>query len=359
MTRNLTIHGLRGLAAILVVLYHIYKMGQTGGFFSEKPVEGFFKIYYNFGSMGVNIFFMISGFLIIGSLSRYFDIKSFLINRIIRIYPVFLTLHLIVFLMGPIINYEWLGSVSTKEYLEGFFVNLFLLPGIFDLPLAQKNAWSLSYEFTFYVISSLFFYSIYKMEKGIFQKIFISMLICITFIIFYNHPTAIFFVIGVCIYYCYKHLKSKYTYKKYYILNGLVLLPTTFFLYDPKDSIAILPLILSGWLFWTVVNEEGILSKILKRRSFQYLGNISYSLYLIHPFAMFPLKVIFSTEKIKNLIGNEYLSIGLFGVLSIIGAIIASHVSYVLIEVWFTNKMKTRLNSRLANKSDSLKTKTL
>jgi peptidoglycan/LPS O-acetylase OafA/YrhL len=357
MNKNLTIHGLRGLAAILVVFYHIYGMAYIGGFFRERTVEGAFRIYHNFGPMGVNIFFMISGFLIIGSLSRHVEIKKFMINRIIRIYPVFLCLHLVVFLFGPFINYEWLGNVNLREYILGFISNIFLLPGMFDLPIAQKNAWSLSYEFTFYIVSSMFFFVIFKAKNNILRVSGIIILSFISLTIIYNHHTAVFFALGALVYYSYNHINFRYVYKRYYALNGVILLTLTFLLYDSNNNLAILPLIFSTLLFWVAVNEEGLLSNILRNKVFQYLGTISYSLYLIHPFAMFPLKVIFSSGKMKNLINNEYLSIILFGIASLILAIIAAHISHRLIEVWFTNKIKRSFQKTYKSKPTDINTR--
>lgn len=159
---NKTIHGLRGFSAFIVVIAHVYGMSVLAGFFPDYGPTFI-------GSLGVCIFFMISGYLITQSLVKHKHVPTFLKNRIIRIYPVFLALHLVIFSAGPIINYEWLGSVTPTEYILHFLSNLFLLPGIFELPLAQGNAWSLSYSFCF--ILSLFpIISSLRMQKSPNQK---------------------------------------------------------------------------------------------------------------------------------------------------------------------------------------------
>jgi len=355
MKQNETMHGLRGLASVIVVFFHIYGMAYIGGFFEKREIAGFFRIFHNFGSMGVNMFFMLSGYLIIGSLARHGNIKNFMINRIIRIYPVFLTLHIVLFLFGPIINYEWLGDVSITQYIAGFISNLLLLPGIFDLPIAQKNAWSLSYEFLFYIVSALFFLITLKIKKKSLKYISLSLLTALSVVVIYNHPTALFFILGVIVYYSQDLIKSKYQYKKYYFLNGVILLPVIFYIYDAGNSFAIVPLILSLIMFWVVVNQEGLLSKILKTKVFQFLGTISYSLYLIHPFALFPFKIIFSTEKVKMLIENEYVRISLFGSISLTVAIIGSYISYRLLEVALTSKLKSLTKKKRIIKSYKVK----
>ncbi|KMM36753.1 acyltransferase family protein [Guptibacillus hwajinpoensis] len=342
--QNYTIHGLRGMASLLVVFYHIYGMAYLGGFFEKRDVEGFFIIFHNFGAMGVNLFFIISGYLIIGSLARHGNVKSFIINRIIRIYPVFLILHLIIFLVGPVINYEWLGEVDFKGYVAGFLSNLFFLPGIFNLPIAQKNAWSLSYEFTFYIVSALFFLVILRLENRLLKVVSFSLLILLSCVIIYFHNTAMFFVLGVIIFYAEDIIKSKYSYKKYFTLNGIVMLPVIFYIYNQYNIILILALSLI--LFWIVVNEEGLLSKILRHSVFQFLGTISYSLYLIHPLVLFPLKIIFSTEQLKMIIVNEYVRITLFGLMGLVFAIIGSYISFKLIEDKFGSKLKSLVKEK-------------
>jgi peptidoglycan/LPS O-acetylase OafA/YrhL len=353
--KNLSLHGLRGLASILVVFYHIYGMAYIGGFFEKRKEEGFFYFISNIGPMGVNIFFMISGLLIVGSLDRHSNIKKFFINRVLRIYPVFVCLHITLFILGPLVNYEGLGDFSIGEYIVNFLSNLFLLPGIFDLPIAQKNAWSLSYEFTFYLISSMFFYVSIKFDNSPYKWILISILSALSLFVVYEHQTAVFFILGVLVYYANKKTDYSLSINSKSSSIDIVLFFLVIGLYNGNNNLNALHLFLSIILFWLLVNGKGILSKVLKLSVFQYLGTISYSLYLIHPFALFPFKIIFSMDKVKLTLGNEFISLALFGLVSLATSIVASHFSYNLIERWFTNKIKTFIFKPKLNHSSNKK----
>ena len=109
------------------------------------------------GRHGVELFFTISGYLISGSLVRHGKAKTFLIDRAVRIYPVFLVIHVIVFLTGPLIGYKWMVGLTPVQWTFDFISNALFLPGIFNLPLAQLSAWSLSYEALFYLITAAAF----------------------------------------------------------------------------------------------------------------------------------------------------------------------------------------------------------
>src|SRR5579885_2972754 len=147
---NLQVHGLRGLAALLVFVFHIYGMATLAGFWPAAAVESWGFMY--FGRHAVELFFIISGYLIAGSVQRHGDARLFLIDRCIRIYPAFLAIHLIVFALGPPLHYKWMSGIAPAAWARAFVENALFLPGLFDLPLAQLNAWSLSYEAGFYLL---------------------------------------------------------------------------------------------------------------------------------------------------------------------------------------------------------------
>ena len=145
-----SLQGLRGFSALSVLLLHIYLMAAHGGFFPNtlRPME----IAWGALGQGVPLFFMISGFVIPYSLVRHGDLRRFAVDRILRIFPLFMILHLVVFAIGPMVGYKWMSGVDLIEYLKIFFGNLFFLAPVLDLPLAQQNSWSLTYEFGFYLV---------------------------------------------------------------------------------------------------------------------------------------------------------------------------------------------------------------
>lgn len=317
MEKNMTIHGLRGLCALLVVVGHVYEMSVKGGFFTP------FNLSIHSGYIGVNIFFMISGFVIPISIFKYRTAKEFFINRFLRIYPLFTFLHLIMFAAGPIIGYEWFKNIHASNYVINFISNFLLLPGMFDFPLAQKNAWSLSYEFVFYIAMSAFYLKIKNKARFIAG-------VSIFCVASYYHPRMLFFLIGLTAF-C---MKSK-NISTPNILNNVAPIIFIAMFYTAKNFTILLIL---GFLFFLpLIAEKGLFSKMLQSSFFKFYGNISYSFYLIHPFALYPFKVIFGKYSSLILSNNlEYVVIIFFAIMGIGLATIMSNVSYIYIEGLFT-----------------------
>jgi peptidoglycan/LPS O-acetylase OafA/YrhL len=89
---NQSIQGLRGAAALSVMLVHVHFMAANAGLTHLVEAPWIDDI----GPYAVMLFFCIS---------RYAR------NRFARIYPLFLILHLIVFSVGPAMNYEWMAQL--------------------------------------------------------------------------------------------------------------------------------------------------------------------------------------------------------------------------------------------------------
>ncbi len=141
--------------------------------------------------------FIISGYLITGSLIRHQSAAKFLIDRAIRLYPVFMTIQLIVFGLGPAVHYKWLSGISAAGWLIAFVENGLFLPGIFDLPLAQLNAWSLSYEAAFYLVGATCFILARRLGQ---RPVIAALVVFLAFVIPLD-PRAAFFLPGVAIFF--------------------------------------------------------------------------------------------------------------------------------------------------------------
>lgn len=126
--KNLQI--VRGVAAILVVVTHFFGADLS----TISPY---------FGHMGVDIFFTLSGFLMVYSQNESKDAVRFFMGRVKRIYPVYIILSLPLIAMA-------IGAASPYMLLA----NLLLLPGFNDPNYTVINypAWTLVYEMIFYVL---------------------------------------------------------------------------------------------------------------------------------------------------------------------------------------------------------------
>ncbi|MGV7034492.1 acyltransferase family protein [Methylobacterium symbioticum] len=145
--RNLPLDALRGLAALAVVLHH-YGFGyeaRVGPHNAPVPL-------FTAGHFGVELFFILSGFVITETLRRTPTLGHFVVNRVARLYPAFLAccgLTLAVLALG---GPNPLG-ISPLSALAG----LTMLAPIFQLPPIDPSHWTLCFEVSFYALAGLCF----------------------------------------------------------------------------------------------------------------------------------------------------------------------------------------------------------
>lgn len=140
------IDGLRAVAVLPVLLYHAFPTAVPGGFY------------------GVDIFFVISGYLITGiihkqMLSGRFSVADFYARRIRRIFPALITVVLVTFLIAWfILPPRELKSLGTNIAGGAIFIQNFILlgqVGYFDLAADKKpllHLWSLAIEEQYYIV---------------------------------------------------------------------------------------------------------------------------------------------------------------------------------------------------------------
>ncbi len=153
--RRNNLDAVRLLAALLVVISHSFLL--TGSGFLEPP---FYQ--NNYGALGVNIFFFISGLLITQSFLRTDSILRYIWARFLRIFPALIVVVLATaFILGPLLTTMPLGSYFTNNDTYSYLSMMTLysenhyLPGVFQVNFydSRVNAplWTLQYEFTFYL----------------------------------------------------------------------------------------------------------------------------------------------------------------------------------------------------------------
>lgn len=168
------IDGLRALAIILVVLHHIFPRHLTGGF------------------VGVDVFFVISGYLITGmilkeaALSRL-NLIEFYAKRIRRIFPALFLVISFSIIFGWLILLKDEFSVLGKHVVGGVgFVANFIYwneSGYFDALSAQKpllHLWSLAVEEQFYLFWPLVVYSALRVKR---LHIVLPLLVAVSFVV--------------------------------------------------------------------------------------------------------------------------------------------------------------------------------
>jgi len=164
---------IRLLAAIGVIITHSYAvLGKPESDLLARITHGLLS----FSRLGVYVFFIISGFLIAQSLERSKTILSFYWKRFLRIFPALIVvICLTVFVLGSLMTNLALGdyfkNTNTYRYLGGItlYRMTFALPGVFTHNLRPNtingSLWTLPYEWTCYVLLSLFVFFIKKNKK--------------------------------------------------------------------------------------------------------------------------------------------------------------------------------------------------
>jgi len=152
--RLLPMEGLRGVAVTLVFLQHYTVQSQLIGL-SPGAAATVAAALRSYGNLGVELFFVLSGYLIYGTLVRKAPpFLGFMARRIQRIYPAFLVVFsfaLAVTLLAPVPH----KIPSEPWHAAGYIaVNLALLPGLVPMVGIVDVAWSLSYEMFFYLVTA-------------------------------------------------------------------------------------------------------------------------------------------------------------------------------------------------------------
>jgi peptidoglycan/LPS O-acetylase OafA/YrhL len=342
--RNLNhqIHGLRGFSALAVFVFHVYGMGTLWSFWPAAldPVAPVFMA----GRHGVEIFFIISGYLITGSLIRHQSAAKFLVDRAIRLYPVFMTIQLIVFGLGPLIHYRWFDGISIGGWLKAFVENGLFLPGIFDLPLAQLNAWSLSYEAAFYLISAWCFVA----ARWLGRWPIIGMLVVFLWFALRVDARAAFFLPGVVIFFLSRRLSINLPgWIRFLSLPALALtlalLTISEFIGRGPAYAATIPAFI---FFLCVVEGRCSLSALLRTRFLQFLGTISYSFYLWSPVVTYPMKLVIQRYLHGRV--SDMVNVSLFAIIGFTASVAVAYVSYRVLEDWAGRRLHRWARSRSA-----------
>ena len=265
--RIYVLDALRGVAAFFVMLFH-----YTSDYRKEFSLQTNPTLDVFWGHYGVQLFFIISGFVIFMSINNITSVTKFLYKRFIRLYPTYwicLIITSLVLLFYPIPNYSFSGI--------NFIVNLTMIQQLFNVPNIDGSYWSLFPELVFYAIIS--FVLLFKLKDKIIYVIILWLLgICFNSVfpsfleIILNLRFGMFFIMGIVFYRIYKGINHKYEHLLILLSIGTV------YLVRNEVTYTMVSLILCFLFYLFVYNKLNFLdNKILL-----FLGTISYPLYLIH-----------------------------------------------------------------------------
>jgi peptidoglycan/LPS O-acetylase OafA/YrhL len=326
---NPAIQGLRGLAALSVVIGHLYAMPTLAGI---KPLNfpEALRVAIDTSGRGVELFFIISGYLIPASLVRHRRVSTFLYDRVMRIMPVFLMLHLVIFVLGPIAGYKFFAGIDLGAYAYTFIANLLFVPDLAGVPIAQQNAWTLTYEWLFYLWFAAFYF--HALARGSTLAALTLGLLAIAVVAIW--PRSAFFAIGMLL------AGNRYVLDIRGVCGVVVGLGLTAITYALCEYVAPYAGLLPGLLlFAMVLARRSGFARLLATRPLQFAGRISYSLYLVHPFVLYGLVAV-ATRAVAHG-ADRWLVLIIFAGLGLLLSLAVAAVSFDLIEL----RLRRRLDA--------------
>ncbi len=336
------IDALRGIAAIWVVFYHAYEGSHVDGLIESLP-DLLVTIVFRMGHAGVPIFFVISGFVIAHSLRHdkvdIFYLGKFTLRRSIRLDPPYWASIIFVLFLA------WVSSKVKNELMpwpstETLIAHVFYLQGFFEFKSINSVFWTLCLEIQFYLIFCLlvaisqFFENYFKQAKFIIfgSAAIISMLWPLDIIKENLHPGLFLphwhaFLLGVFAYWSWQkrmHFTLFYIYSLPILISS-ILGDFSFSIFATITAIFVHELSKIGYL------------ESMNWKWLQFLGLISYSLYLTHnPISGAVFFIAY--EFIGHSITSQFIALGI---------VVISCVSFACIYWWAFESWSIKLSKKI------------
>ncbi|PSU88816.1 acyltransferase [Photobacterium kishitanii] len=272
-----SIHALRAIACIMVFFAHY----RTINGLSHSSND-----FFSMGAYGVDIFFIISGFVIASMINKYnkdevrkyFKVK-FLLSRIIRIIlPMWAAMILLFLVVG---NYS-----GIENFIKSFFLipsyNLFYKSNVYYL----EPQWSLLFELFFYILVTIMM-SYKRFNMIIFTVIIMLFISSILYTnVYLLKPILIEFMFGIIVFKIvnYYDIDLKF---KYILLSCLIFIISSYMMKNQAGNIdSVLRVFVIGipasLVILSLSLSKTINIKVKDSKIIMFLGNISFSLYLTH-----------------------------------------------------------------------------
>ena len=334
------IQGLRAIAVLFVWLFHLNSNILPGGF------------------IGVDIFFVVSGFLItsitlIQKENNKFSFAKFYFSRIRRIVPAYYVFLLVIscltlYLYIPVDIAEYTRRLfysvifNSNSYFAG--LDNYFGAGSSENPLL--HTWTLAIEMQFYLVLPFIIYFFNKKKSLILSiALFILLLSYAQYQISIGNDNLMYFsllarspefLVGVILSLMMSIYQDKLTLNKNIqtvlgVLGVIILIVSAGMISESSKFPGLLAIIPCSGAFLILWNKEGVVNKLLSNKVFVYIGELSYSIYLWH--WGFLALMRYNTMS-YTLTMTQYLIV-------IVLTIICSVLSYYLVENTFRRiKMK-------------------
>jgi len=337
------IDGLRALAVLPVLLFHIGFSGFSGGF------------------VGVDIFFVISGYLITSIILKEktednFSITQFYERRARRILPALL----VMIFACLCVSYFWMAPSQLKEFGGSSIAAIFFLSNLFflkhssyfdaasgEMPLL--HTWSLAVEEQYYIAFPIFIWLTWRFGfKAVFALVVMACLLSLGLSEYgwRNHNTANFFLIpfraweilagSICAFILFQ--RSEIKQQQVLPLLGLAMIIASVFVYDKHtpfpSSYTLLPVV-GTCLIILFCTANSLVGKLLSFKPMVFIGLVSYSAYLWHQ----PLLAFYRIR-----LGDDFSILVKLGIL--LATFLAAYVSWRYIETPFRKKPASKTTAK-------------
>jgi peptidoglycan/LPS O-acetylase OafA/YrhL len=297
LNRSSPIDAMRGILALSVMTHHFYitYVWKTQGVW-QKPSTLFLD---NLGAVAVSLFFLTTGFLFLNKLQKKtIDWEDLYWSRLKRIVPLFVFVVFIV-LVITFSNIE--RSILDKKSL-GFIIKWFLFLGG-DLDSFESKRviagvhWSLVYEWGFY-FALPFIYTI--VNKSIPNRLFLVVFAIPLVYILTVTNLKLYLLFALSYLSILFKNQIKYTITKYKKISSIAILFIFIYTLLYTEGYSITQQIFISIIFAFIAN--GLTLSILKNNGLKILGDISYSIYLMHGIVLYSLFSILDVFNFQNTI---------------------------------------------------------
>jgi peptidoglycan/LPS O-acetylase OafA/YrhL len=277
---------LRGLAALGVVLYHYTTSYESHfGSYAQPPLFRFPN-----GHLGVQLFFCLSGFVILSTIERTQRLKHFAIARFARIYPTYFVCAVVALGIRQVADLH-LPALNAPALAA----NALMLSSLSGTQTLDPSYWTLSYEVIFYA-SAAVVWSLSGGRRRLEQ-------VCLAWLaaslaghllpwlalhhklaVLLNLEFANLFVLGMMLYCLSQGERTRLTLPTLSAALLLALFPSASDRGHISQLAYVATIVCFCALIWIVADTGG---RFLDIKPLVFLGEISYSLYLIHQVAGF------------------------------------------------------------------------
>lgn len=318
---------LRFVAAIFVLLYHYhYYLLKVAG-------DNTFAL-FKFGYLGVNFFFMLSGFVIMASAHNRSAIKFGLL-RALRLYPAFISCLIITLAVLYVFGNELPSFVAI-------LLNALIINDYFGVPNIDGVYWTLQAELKFY--GCVFLLILFSALSH--YRIWLSVWLALAIIFhFYKQPFflgwfispsySFFFIGGVAAYYLFNNSKDRFAWTVFGLAMAFSLLKSweqiDGFCRDADELDKLIAVTITLGFFLLFVYLPKLNEKFKPSKYVAILGGMSYPLYLIHSRAGL------------ELVGGLQSSVGIYAAL-LVGIVAVLFVS-LLVHLYVEKPIFKRANT--------------